>query len=390
MEPAFYLDNAATTRIFPEVLEQTLPLLGAEFGNPSSLHPLGHRARAAVRRARETLAALFGVPAQGITFTGSGTESDNLALRGAFGSARLKGERLLIGAIEHPAVRETALALERQGARVETIPVTRQGAVDLAALERLLAAGGGGGGGGSDVRLLSCMAVNNEIGTAQPLVAIGKLLRERAPKAVFHVDAVQAFAKLPIPWREAGIDLISVSAHKAHGPKGVGALVRCRPVPLEPQITGGGQEEGLRSGTENPFAVLAFALAAERSSVLHLEQRRERAEYFARWQEFLKQFPRVAAFRSESATPFIVNFSYAGVPGQVALHHLEQEGLYVSTGSACHTSRPEPSPVLLAVGLSESEALSSLRLSFSVHNRLSDQERVFPAFQRALEKLARL
>ena len=388
MDPAFYLDNAATTRIFPEVLEQTLPLLGEEFGNPSSLHPLGNHARSAVKRARETLAALLGVPPQGITFTGSGTESDNLALRGAFGSARLKGERLLIGAIEHAAVRETARALERQGARVETIPVTRQGVVDLAALERQLATGGGGGG--ADVRVLSCMAVNNEIGTAQPLVAIGKLLRERAPKAVFHVDAVQAFAKLPIPWRAAGIDLISVSAHKVHGPKGVGALVRCRPVPLESQITGGGQEDGLRSGTESPFAVLALALAAERSSALHREQRPERAEYFARWLDFLQQFPRVTAFRSEAATPFIVNFSHAGVPGQVALHHLEQEGLYVSTRSACHTSRHEPSPVLLAVGLSEAEALSSLRLSFSVHNRLADQERVFPAFRRAMEKLARV
>jgi cysteine desulfurase len=385
MDQAFYLDNAATTRIFPEVLAQTLPLLGEEFGNPSSLHPLGRQARAAVKRAREILARLFGVPVQGITFTSSGTESDNLALRGAFASERLKGERLLIGAIEHAAVRETARALERQGAKVETIPVTRQGTIDLAALERLLADARAG-----DVRLLSCMAVNNEIGTAQPLTAIGKLLRERAPKSVFHVDAVQAFSKMAIPWREASIDLISVSAHKVHGPKGVGALVRCRPVPLEPLITGGGQEEGLRSGTESPFNALTFALAAERSSALHREQRDERAEHFSRWQEFLKEFPRVTAFRSEAATPFIVNFSHAGVPGQVALHHLEQEGLFVSTGSACHTTRPEPSPVLLSVGLSESEALSSLRLSFSVHNRLADQERVFPAFRRAMEKLGRL
>jgi cysteine desulfurase len=381
LDSAGYLDNAATTAIHPEVLEEALPCLREEYGNPSSLHPLGTRARAAVRRARETLAGLFGVPPRGITFTGSGTESDNLALRGAFASTRLRGERLLVGAIEHAAVRETARALERQGVRVETIPVTRQGVIDLAALERRL---------DSDVRVLSCMAVNNEIGTAQPLTGIGKLLRERAPKAVFHVDAVQAFTKLPIPWREAGIGLISVSAHKVHGPKGVGALVRCRDVPLEPVITGGGQEEGLRSGTESPFLVLAFALAAERSAALHREQQPERADYFARWLAYLAEFSRLTPFRSEAATPFIVNFSHAGVPGQVTLHHLEQEGLYVSTGSACHTAKPEPSPVLLAVGLSEAEALSSLRLSFSVHNRIGDLERVFPAFRRAMEKLARL
>jgi cysteine desulfurase len=381
MDDAFYLDNAATTPILPEVLEETLPLLREEFGNPSSLHPLGARARAAVKRARETLALQLGVPAQGIIFTGSGTESDNLALRGAFASSRLKGERLLISAIEHPAVRETARALERQGVRVATLPVTRQGIVDLPALEGMLDA---------EVRLVSCMAVNNEIGTAQPLVEIGRLIRRAAPKAVFHVDAVQAFTKLPLPWREAGMDLISLSAHKVHGPKGVGALVRCRPVPLEPAITGGGQEGGLRSGTENPFAMLAFALAAARAAQAHRALREERAAYHARWIGFLGEFPRVRVFRSEAATPFIVHFTHVPVPGEVTLHHLEQEGLAVSTGSACHTSRPEPSEVLLAVGMSEREALSAVRLSFSIHNRLGDLERVFPAFQRALTRLEKL
>jgi len=381
MDPAFYLDNAATTRLFPEVLEEALPLLGEEYGNPSSLHPLGSQARAAVRRARETLARLLGVAPQGITFTGSGTESDNLALRGVFASPRLKGERLLISAIEHPAVRETARDLERQGARVETIPVTRQGIVDLPALERAL---------DGNVRLVSVMAVNNEIGTAQPLVEIGGLVRRAAPKAVFHVDAVQAFTKMALPWREAGIGLLSLSAHKVHGPKGVGALARLRPVPLEPALTGGGQEEGLRSGTENPFGMLAFALAAERSAREHHAQRDERAAYHARWLAFLAEFPRLRAFRSEAATPFIVHFTHAPVPGEVTLHHLEAEGLAVSTGSACHTARPEPSGVLLAVGMPEREALSAIRLSFSVHNRLVDLERVFPAFRRALDKVARL
>lgn len=381
MEQAFYLDNAATTRMLPEVLEEALPLLGEEFGNPSSLHPLGAAARAAVKRSRETLASLIGVPPQGIAFTGSGTESDNLALRGVFGSGRLKGERLLISAIEHPAVRETARALEREGARVELLPVTRQGIVDLPAFERALS---------TDVRMVSCMAVNNEIGTAQPLREMGRLIRERAPKAVFHVDAVQIFTKSPLPWREASIDLISVSAHKVHGPKGVGALVRCRNLPLEPAITGGGQEDGLRSGTETPFGMLAMALAAQATARMHQAQREERTAYRERWLECLGEYSRIRVFRSEAATPFIVNFSLAPIPGEVTLHHLEAEGLAVSTGSACHTTRPEPSAVLLAVGIGEREALSSIRISFSIHNRAADLERVLPAFRRAMAKLEKL
>ena len=381
IDPAYYLDNAATTQILPEVLSEALPYLNEEFGNPSSLYSLGTRAGNAVKRARESLARSFGVPPQGITFTGSGTESDNLALRGVFRSTRLKGERLLISAIEHAAVRETARDLAREGVRVDSIPVTRQGIVDLPALEALLS---------SQVRMVSCMAVNNELGTAQPLLEIGRLVKRCAPNAIFHVDAVQAFTKIPVPWREAGVGLISISAHKVHGPKGVGALIRCRQVPLEPLITGGGQEQGLRSGTESPFAALAFALAAERCTGLHIQQNREREVYHRRFRDFLEDFPKIRVYRSAAATPFIISFSLPPIPGEVTLHHLEQEGLAVSTGSACHTRTPEPSPALLAAGMSEREALSTVRLSFSVHNRIADLERVFPPFRAALQRLQRL
>jgi len=381
MDAEFYLDNAATTRILPEVLAEALPFLEDGFGNPSSLHGLGVTAGRAVKEARETLARVLGVPPQGVTFTSGGTESDNLALRGVFGSARLKGERLLISAIEHPAVRETARALEAAGVRVARIPVTAGGVVDLARLEALLS---------PEVRLVSVMAVNNELGTAQPLVEIGRLLRAHAPKAVFHVDAVQAFTRVPLPWREARIDLLSVSAHKVHGPKGVGALVRCSPVPLAPQTLGGGQEDGLRSGTENTFGIVAFAAAARRAAAGHQAQRADRAAYHRAWLETLTEFPRIAVFRSEQATPFIVNFSLRDVPGEVTLHHLEQQGLLVSTGSACSSHAPEPSPVLLAAGLSEAEALSAIRLSFSLHNTPAGLPRVLPAFRRAMAELARL
>ena len=381
MDLECYLDNAATTPLLPAALERAQPLLEGQFGNPSSVHPLGMEAHRAVKRARERLALLLSVPPQAVVFTGGGTESDNRALRGAFASGRLRGERLLFSAIEHPAVRETARALEREGVRTGEMPVTGQGVVDLARLEKLL---------DPDVRMLSCMAVNNELGTVQPLAEIGRLLKQKAPKAVFHVDAVQAFTKQTLPWQEARIDLLSLSSHKVHGPKGVGALVRCRPVPLEPWTRGGGQEHGLRSGTENPFGIVAFSHAAEEVSAMHREQRAARQDYHRQWLALLAEFPRIRPFAGEQGTPFIINFSLPPIPGEVILHHLEQEGLYVSTGSACHTHNAEPSPVLLAVGMSEQQALSSVRLSFSIHNTPAGLERVFPAFRRAMEKLHRL
>jgi cysteine desulfurase len=381
MNPEFYLDNAATTMLLPEALEQGLPYLRERFGNPSSPHGLGMGAHRAVKQAREQLARLLGVPPQAIAFTSGGTESDNLALRGVFAAPALAGERLLISAIEHPAVRETARALEAEGVRVERIPVTRGGVVDLARLEALL---------GPDVRMVSCMAVNNELGTRQPLAEIGRLVKARAPRAVFHVDAVQAFAKERLAWREARIDLLSLSAHKVHGPKGVGALVRCSPVPLRPWLLGGGQEEGLRSGTENPFGIVAFAAAAGLAASRHAAQQTERTAYHARWLEWLAGIPELRLYRSEQATPFVISLAYPPLPGEVILHHLEQEGLLVSTGSACHSRKREPSEVLLAVGLSEQEALSSIRLSFSVFNTRGGLELVLPAFGRAVEKLRRL
>ena len=380
MNPELYLDNAATTQPLPEVLDAAQPYLAERFGNPSSLHPEGLEAYRAINRNREQIARLLEVPPQAVVFTSGGTESDNLALRGVFASPRLKGDRLLISAIEHPAVSETARALEREGVRVERLPVTGAGVLDLARLEEVL---------DGDVRLLSCMAVNNELGTTQPLVEIGRLLKARAPRAVFHVDAVQAFTKAPLPWREAAIDLLTLSGHKIHAPKGVGALVRCSPVPLEPWLLGGGQEGGLRSGTENTFAVVAMGEAATRSTARHREQRGEREACFRGWLEFLAEFPRLKVFRSPAATPFIINFCNPPIPGEVTLHHLAEQGLLVSTGSACSTRKPEPSAVLLAVGMSEQEALSSIRLSFSHSNTLAGQPEVFAAFRRAMHKLER-
>lgn len=376
-----YLDNAATTPMFPEVAATCMPLLTERFGNPSSMHGVGMDARRALAQARERLAKLFGLPPQAVIFTSGGTESDNMALRGAFASPRLKGDRLLISAIEHPAVMRTAEALARQGVKVERIPVTRQGFVDLPAFEKLL---------DREVRVVSCMALNNELGTIQPLEEMGRILKRASPGAVFHVDAVQALAKMHLPWRSAQIDLLSFSAHKVHGPKGVGALVRCRPTPLEPWIEGGGQEDGLRSGTENVFGAVAFSLAAERSVGLAHAQAAERVSYAGQWYAELERHARVQIFRSERASPFIIHFSLPPIPGEVILTHLEQEGLMASSGSACSTHSPEPSHVLMAAGFSEQNALSSIRLSFSWNNTVPGQPAVLDRFRQAMQRLEKV
>ncbi|MDH4225992.1 MAG: cysteine desulfurase [Deltaproteobacteria bacterium] len=377
---SYYLDNAATTRMLDEVRTGAMALLEGEGLNPSSLHRLGISARETMGEARRRLAGLLGVPPQAVVFTSGGTESDNLALRGVFGG-RPKGDRLLISALEHPAVSETARALERAGVRVEVIPVTPEGVLDLGALDRML---------DHQVAMVSCMSVSNEMGTLQPLVEAGRLIRQKAPGAVFHVDAVQGFTKGEIPWRSAGVGLLSLSGHKVHGPKGVGALIRCRDILLEPQMTGGGQESGLRSGTENPFGAAAFALAAQAVQALHKSMAEERMAYHRRWLEFLQEFPRLKVYRSVHQTPYLVRFSMPPVPAEVILLHLEQQGLFVSTTSACSTRKAEASPVLLAAGLEEREALSSIRLSFSVFNRLDELEGAFAAFRLAMAKLGKL
>lgn len=381
MDPEFYLDNAATTALYPEVLEACRPLLAEDFGNPSSLHPLGMAARRRVKQARQTMARLFGVPPEGITFTGGGTESCNLALKGAFATPAQRSQALLVSEIEHPAVLESAEWLARFDVPVRKIPVTAGGTVDLARLEQMLH---------ESVRMVSVMAVNNETGVMQPLAEIGRLLRRLAPQALFHVDAVQAFTKVPLNFREAGVHLVSISGHKVHGPKGTGALIRLRPVALAPLIHGGGQEAGLRSGTENPFGIAALAMAAERSMKLHAAQRDMRAAYHRAWLEELAGHERVRVFRGEAAGPFVITFAVPPVPGEVTLHHLEQEGLCVSTGSACHTGDAKPSHVLLASGWTPELALSAVRLSFSVHNTVDGLPRVLPAFRRAMARVAAL
>ena len=416
-----YLDNAATTKPHAAVLRSCLPLLETGYANPSALYEEGSTGRGQISRARQELGRLLATSPQGVTFTSGGTEAVNLALKGFFDAApHGVAKHLWISALEHPCVRQSATWLaEQRGVILHTVPITPAGVIDLQALENSLAAvhdeGHDDQGHGSrphDDRkrggwgMVSLSAMSNELGTRQPIAEVGALLARyraerphRAPqnrglRLCFHVDAVQAFTKpLGFHWARCGVDLLSLSAHKFHAPKGVGALVRfTEETPLHPILHGGGQEAGMRSGTESPFLIACMAEAARESSHRQQEMIEERRRYRETLLEALTPYqPRLRLFCSPAATPYHLRFSYAPIPGAVILHHLEEQGLRVSTTSACQASSTQASSVLLAAGMEDEEARSSVRLSFSVHNTLPGlQHCVLPALKRALDALSRL
>lgn len=375
----FYLDNAATTAVIPDVLEKSLPFLKECYGNPSSMHRFGLDAERAVKRARMQIAGTFHVPTKHIIFCGSGTESNNLALYAIAGSAGLKGNQIIVSSIEHPSVLRASEVLQKKGFQVDYIRSSSLGLIDVGHLETLVS---------ENTRLVSCMAVNNEIGTMQPLHEIGRVIKQKNPQALFHVDAVQAFTKIPLALKISQIDLFSISGHKIGAPKGIGALVMLHDISLAPLIVGGGQEYGLRSGTENVFAIVAFGEAASLR-----EQRRSATyetfkKYRRDWLEFLaNDCPRVNIFQSPHVLPYYLNLAVPGIPAEVLLHHLESEKIFVSAGSACSSRKIQTSHVLQAIGMKTELAQSMIRLSFSEQNLSENQEELFRRFSHAITQL---
>ena len=375
----FYLDNAATTSVLPGILEKSLPYLNQHFGNPSSIHHLGVEAARAVKTVREGFAQLFHVSKENIIFCGSGTESNHLAVWGVAHSTSLKGNQIIVSSIEHPCVLRTAEALQQQGFQVDYIRSLPTGVIDISPLETLIS---------EDTRLVSCMAVNNEIGTQQPLDEIGRVIKQRNPDLLFHVDAVQAFTKIPLSMRMAKIDLMSISGHKIGAPKGIGALISSNRIPLSPVILGGGQEYGIRSGTENVFGIIALGEAA-----LFGEQKRPTTfesliKYKQQWLEFLAQeCPQVNILHSAHILPYYLNLSIPPVPAEVFLHHLEAQDIYVSTGSACSSKNVQISHVLQAIGIKSSIARSMIRLSFSERSLSENQNELFQRFSAVVKQL---
>lgn len=375
-----YLDNAATTPLDDEVRECLRPTLEEAFGNPSSRHPLGAASAEAVDRARGEVADALGAEPEDVVFTSGGTEANNLAV---LGFARRRGSgHVWVGPTEHSSVGEPAEALRAEGFEVEVGSLDSDGGLDLDAVAASLR---------DDTVLVAQMLANNEFGTVYPVRELVRLVRARAPRAHVHVDAVQAFGKLDVRLAELGADSVSISAHKIHGPKGAGALV-CRgderPMPL---VFGGGQEAGVRSGTENVTGIVGLGAAARVAA-------RERERMAEHSRALQARFRERLAGRDDlrwvepgtEHLPNIVAVSVPGAPAEVYLHHLEELGIYVGAGSACHSNKSDVSPALRALGFDEDGARSVLRFSFSRLTDPSDVDAAAAALEEVIGKLGSL
>jgi cysteine desulfurase len=365
-----YFDHNATTPLDPRVLEAMLPYLSGPGGNPSSVHRYGRAARQAIDTAREQVAALLGVQASQLTFTSGGTESNNLALKGV--AARHPGHGILVSAVEHAAVIEPAERLARHGWPVAKIPVDAAGRVDLSALDALLARG--------KTALVSVMAANNETGVIQDLAAVATRVRDAG--AVFHCDAVQAAGKVPLSFADSGAQLMTISAHKIYGPKGVGALAADKTLELEPQQDGGGQEKGLRGGTENVAAIVGFGVAAELAQS-ELQQRAADARVLRdRLESGLRRMPGLRIFGDGAERlANTVQFGLPGFESETLLMALDRKGIAVSSGSACHSGKTEPSHVLVAMGVPHELAIAAIRVSIGRQNTAGEIDQLLLALE---------
>lgn len=370
-----YLDHNASTPLDERVAEAMLACQRATPANPSSLHRPGRAARACIDRAREQVAALVGAHPAQVIFTSGGTEANNLALH-AVAAGREPG-RLLASAVEHASLLDAARHWHRRGWRLETLAVDDQGRVRTDALRRAL---------GADVRLVSVMAANNETGTVQDIGALAGIAR--AEGALFHTDAVQAAGKLALDFAAAGAQLISLSAHKLYGPKGVGALVYDKALELAPLLRGGGQEKGLRAGTENVAGIVGFGVAAE-LALARLDERRAHSRRLReRFEAALAPLPRVHLFAQQAERlPNTVQLAIDGIDGETLLMQLDKAGIAVSSGSACASGRTEPSHVLTAMGVAPEQARGAIRVSFGKDNTEADVDALLAALRQQIDWL---
>ncbi len=373
-----YLDAASTTPVREEVAEAVNRMMTEEFGNPSSLHCLGVKAEKEVKLARARVAESIGAHPSQIFFTSGGTEANNLAIQGL---TRTRGTSITTK-IEHPSVLETFNSLERQGQKVNYLGVDSGGKIDLDELKKVL---------GPETRLVSLALVNNEIGTIQPMEEVIKNIREKAPKALIHTDAVQAWGKIPLSVQKLQVDSLTLSAHKSRGPKGVGALYIKKPELLQPVLQGGGQEEGVRSGTENTPGIAGMGVAA---TLLPGEEglralRETREDFF---QGIKEKWPGVVRIGPESGegAPHILSLSFPGLPAQVLLQAFSEQGVFVSAGSACSSRNKETSYVLQNLGLEKEILESALRFSFLEDIKLEQSREAVKRMIRVIKRLEKV
>ena len=371
-----YLDNAATTRVKPEVRAAMEPFLDRDYGNASSLHAAGRRARRALEDAREAVATGLGGDPKEVVFTAGATESNALAILGSAEALRSRGDHAVTSAIEHPSVLEAVARLEQQGWRVSRLPVDAEGLVDPAALAKAVT---------PRTALVSIMSLNNEVGSIQPLAE----LRKAAPGVVFHTDAAQAVGRIPVTVRD--VDLLTFSAHKMHGPKGVGGLWVRKGTPLTPQVRGGGQEFERRAGTENVAGIVGLASAmtlacsGQRADAARMELLRERLR------SGLEKLGGVkVSGPEERRSSHILNIAFEGVDGEAAILSLDAAGICVSSGSACASLSRQPSHVLLAMGVPPDVARGSLRFSLSSLTTNEDIDAALAAVPAVIGRLRKI
>lgn len=353
-----YLDNSATTRCYDEVAELMHKIMCEDYGNPSSMHNKGIEAEQYLRYAGETLAKLLKVSEKEILFTSGGTESDNIALIGTAMANHRRGRHLITTKIEHPAILQPMAYLENQGFQVTYLPVDHQGRISLQDLERAIR---------PDTILVSIMHTNNEIGSIQPIEEAGELIKHMNPQTLFHVDAVQGFGKFRIYPAKAHVDMMSVSGHKIHGPKGVGFLYIRKGAKVSPIIYGGGQQKGMRSGTENVPGIAGLAKAAE---LIYRNLDQDMDRMYRLREMFIQGISDIGDVKingcpGREGAAHIVSLSVRGVRSEVLLHALEEREIYVSAGSACASNKPQTSATLKAIGVERELLDSTIRFSFS-------------------------
>lgn len=381
-----YLDNSATTRQYPEVTREMLRYMDEFYGNPSSLYQLGVDSEKAVKKARTALQKAIGMEDGRVYFTSGGTEADNMAIFGAARALKRRGRRIVTTAVEHPAVLECCKELEKQGFEVIYVGVDRNCRLDIDALRSAV---------NDETILVSMMHVNNEAGTIMPVNEVKQIMKEKDAPGIFHCDAVQSFGKLQLC---SDADVISVSGHKIHGPKGTGAICIREGVNIPAFICGGGQESGKRSGTENVPAIAGFGLAAEmsehgrRESSASMAQMRQRmiSQLTASLDDIVINSPETAGENAGECCSSLLNISFLGTRGEVLLHTLEQDGIYVSTGSACSSNKKGQSHVLKAMGLKDKEIEGTLRFSFGRMNSIEEIDIAADKVAAAVKRFRRL
>ena len=374
----FYFDNAATTKIKPEVLKEMMPYLTEEYGNPSSLYSAGRNAKRAIENAREKVANLINCDKNEIYFTSCGSESDNTALKSIANTYKEKGNHIITTKIEHHAILESCEALEKQGLEVTYLNVDKDGIVNLGELENAIT---------DKTILISIMFANNEIGTIQPIRQIAKIAQSKG--VIFHTDAVQAVGNIPIDVKEMGIDMLSLSGHKINAPKGIGALYVRKGIEFEKFINGGHQERNKRSGTENLAGIVGLGKACElanRNLNYHLAYLKDLRNYYIKQVSENIEDIRING-SMEHRLPGNSNISFVGVDSMALLLELDKKGICASSGSACNSGEATPSHVLTAIGLKSELAKSALRVTFSEFNTKQEVDYLVENLKDIVERL---